>query len=640
VLPALLVGLVGLLATLQYQWLGKVSEAEREQLRRSLTQRAREFADDFDLEISRAYETLQLNSGRDVAVFSAGFDKWSETARFPQMIRGVYLAELRDGACLLRRYDRGTRGFSDSPTAPWPAHLEPMLQQVVGRVRKDGPPAPVKTQIIAITLTPVFPDVPALVIPLPSRSVATLHATPADARSLTSKAGIDLRGSFLVIDLDGEYLRRTVVPALAVRHFPERTSDPYRVAILSAAGDPIFERGFAPGRTIDPDRADASASFFTLRPDVARDFASNAATFTLRATPPPGTASGLGAALESSRVSVVVQQRSPDTLDFSSDSRSRAGVVPQPGQFLRIVRPGAWRVVLQHESGSLDVAVMQARRRNLALSFGILAILAVGIGLIVLNARRSEQLAARQMDFVASVTHELRTPLAVIRSAAQNLSAGVVSDPAQAKRYGDLVEAEGQRLTETIEQVLEYAGLAGNRRPRSARPLDVTELVAGVVESLRPAIEAEGIAISVETTTGGRNGPMVVGDEAALGRVLHNLLTNAIKHGADGRWVGVSVAEATNRGRPEVRITVSDRGRGISSAELAHIFEPFYRGQHTADRQIHGNGIGLSLVQRIVESHGGRVGVMSAVGKGASFTVHLPVEESAAGPEPAVEPRA
>src|SRR4029079_7870929 len=123
----------------------------------------------------------------------------------------------------------------------------------------------------------------------------------------------------------------------------------------------------------------------------------------------------------------------------------------------------SWRILLQHADGSLDAAVAHARLRNLYLSFGILATLMISVGLILFNARRSERLAAQQMDFVATVSHELRTPLAVIRSAAQNLAAGVVPDPAQARQYGDLIETEGRRLTDMVEQVLEYAGLSDHR---------------------------------------------------------------------------------------------------------------------------------------------------------------------------------
>ena len=143
--------------------------------------------------------------------------------------------------------------------------------------------------------------------------------------------------------------------------------------------------------------------------------------------------------------------------------------------------------------GSLDVAVAQGRRRNLWLSFGILSVLVAAVGLILFNARRSERLAAQQMDFVATVSHELRTPLAVIRSAAQNLSAGVVPDPAQARQYGDLIETEGRRLTDMVEQVLEYAGLSGPSAARRARPVEVGGLVRDVLAASHAAVRHRGI---------------------------------------------------------------------------------------------------------------------------------------------------
>jgi signal transduction histidine kinase len=233
--------------------------------------------------------------------------------------------------------------------------------------------------------------------------------------------------------------------------------------------------------------------------------------------------------------------------------------------FLKVTpRPtSVWRLVLQHAAGSLDAAVEHARRRNLWLSFSILGVLAAGVGLIVVNAQRSQRLAAQQMDFVATVSHELRTPLTVIRSAAQNLSAGVVHDESQTRRYGDLIETEGRRLTEMVEQVLEYAGLSGNRQLPLARALDPGDLVKDVVQSCESLFEPERIDPIVDVE---RNLPLVLADEGAIRRALHNLLTNALKYGADGRWIGLTVRRAGSRSKPEVQIAVSDRGR----AEVQH----------------------------------------------------------------------
>jgi signal transduction histidine kinase len=288
---------------------------------------------------------------------------------------------------------------------------------------------------------------------------------------------------------------------------------------------------------------------------------------------------------------------------------------------------GGWQIVLQHAAGSLDVAVAQARRRNLALSFGILTVLAAGVMLVVVNARRTKQLAARQMDFVATVTHELRTPLAVIRSAAQNLSAGVVAEPERAKTYGDLIDKEGRRLTDMVEQVLAYAGLEGGHAPRMTQRVDLSHLVNDVLDACQPLCTDAGIIVEFDTEAAA-GAPAVMGDEAGLRLVIQNLMGNAVKHGADGRWIGVSVAATTRHGRPEACVTVADRGRGIEADELAHVFDPFYRGRRALDDQVRGNGLGLSLVKRITEAHRGRVAVESSPGGGATFTITLPAADA------------
>src|SRR5262249_7918466 len=128
------------------------------------------------------------------------------------------------------------------------------------------------------------------------------------------------------------------------------------------------------------------------------------------------------------------------------------------------------------------------RRRNLFISFGILALLGASVALMMLSARRARRLAEQQMDFVASISHELRTPLAVIDSAAYNLDKGVVRDPRQIKGYGALIRKETGRLTEMVEQVLEFAGVQSGRRRYDLQPASIGQVIDDVLASSRPLL--------------------------------------------------------------------------------------------------------------------------------------------------------
>ncbi len=239
------------------------------------------------------------------------------------------------------------------------------------------------------------------------------------------------------------------------------------------------------------------------------------------------------------------------------------------------------------------------------------------MALLVLSTRRAQELARQQMEFVAAVSHELRTPLAVIRSAGENLADGVVHDEQQVRKYGDLVRNEGRRLTEMVEQILEFAGIQSGQLGFALRPVQIASLLHDVVESSRALMD--DAAISVEFAIA-EHLPPVLGDEAALRRVFQNLVSNAIKYGRTGRWLGIRARQV---GR-EIRVTVSDRGIGIQPSAQPRIFEPFYRAPDVVAAQIQGAGLGLSLVKRIVEAHGGRIAVSSAPGSGSEFTVMLP----------------
>ena len=260
-----------------------------------------------------------------------------------------------------------------------------------------------------------------------------------------------------------------------------------------------------------------------------------------------------------------------------------------------------WRLLVGHRAGSLEAAVGQARRRNLALSFGILVLMGISVGLIVIAARRAQRLARQQLEFVAGVSHELRTPVAVIGSAADNLAHGVVQDAARIKQYGATIGTEARRLGETVERVLEFAGIQSGvvRQPTVIAP------VALVEQALAASTPLVNEAQATIETSYGPDVPDINGDPAALRAVVQNLIANAVKYGGDHAWVHVSVSNGAAKRRGEVLIRVEDRGIGIPAAEQARIFEPFFRGADALARHIHGNGLGLSIVKRVVEAHGG-----------------------------------
>ncbi len=281
---------------------------------------------------------------------------------------------------------------------------------------------------------------------------------------------------------------------------------------------------------------------------------------------------------------------------------------------------GRWTLRLEQNSGGLDRIVEQARWRNLAVSFSLLLLMLATVFALFRISRRAEELALMQMNFVAGVSHELRTPLTVIRTAAFNLRGRLAAKPEQVEKYGKLIQEESEKLGAMVEQVLRFASANTGLVIRQKEPASVAHLLE---EGLRgSSLALRGNEIEVEKDID-PNLPPVQVDEQAMRHALQNLIENALKYGTDStNWIGVS-ARAAAPGQVEIR--VSDRGAGIPEKERARIFEPFFRGERALSDQIHGTGLGLNLVKRIVEAHDGTIRVESELGQGSSFVVTLPV---------------
>jgi signal transduction histidine kinase len=641
---AAMFGLIVLLATLQYRWLGQISAAERDRMRATLNTRATGFAHDFDRELTRAYLLFQADgpgeAANAAARLGARYDRWQATARFPRMIGAVYAVSLKpDGEPSVQRFNPATR-FVEPAELPEP--LRPVQAQMAQLHTPAAPDAPAVRTMPSVVLDAI----PAIVV----------H-TPMILLAHDSAAGMALaaRLSFTILVLDRDYVVRDMLPALAAQHF-RGTDDgfDYQLAVVRPEGKELLYRSAGDFAPSPEGPSDAAVDLFAVR---LQEFSALAAevrrfvTFSAAVPHAEGAPAG-GRSAVVRRETIAVAPDAPGDRLVARDPQVSVFVQqgltpPQKGALTagffaasagRTIGTPKWRLLVTHPAGSLEAAVQTARRRNVLVSTGILALLGASMGLLVLSTRRAQRLAAQQMEFVAAVSHELRTPLAVIRSAGENLADGVVRDDEQVRTYGDLVRHEGRRLTEMVEQILEFAGIQSGQRGFALRPVAPGPLLEEVVGASRALAGQAGIALEIDAPA---SMPPLLGDEAALRRVLQNLVSNAIKYGAGGGWVGLR-ADADGR---EVRITVSDRGMGIPAAEQPRIFEPFYRAPDVIAAQIHGAGLGLSLVKRIVEAHGGRIAVRSEPGRGSDFVVTLPAANEepirAAGdgePRPAARP--
>ena len=422
---------------------------------------------------------------------------------------------------------------------------------------------------------------------------------------------------YTVIRLDTAFVREEFLPALIERHFKQGTGDEYRVAVVSRRD---------PARVIYADnvddvkdlvaRHDAEADMFGLRPDQFQLI--RQAERSLR---------GPGAARRRSTPQPVLQHGRA-----ASAPGRRGGKRGRPSGDLSKALDGLlrWKLVARHRAGSLEAAVGAARTRNTALSFGVLLLMAATVGVLARTARRAERLARQQIEFVAAVSHELRTPVSVIGAAAENLADGLVVDPARVKQYGTRIQTESRRLGDTVERVLLYAGIEAGHAVGHRMPVPVGTLVGDAVAASSDTIAESGVTVEVNVPDGL---PPVLVD--APGAALVPGQPDRQRRQVRRHRPGGSASRrrrAPGRKGPEVRIAVTDKGLGISSADLPHIFEPFYRGAEALSRQIHGNGLGLSIVKGIVEAHGGHVTVHSTHGAGSTFVLHLPAYQGEGSP--------
>jgi signal transduction histidine kinase len=283
----------------------------------------------------------------------------------------------------------------------------------------------------------------------------------------------------------------------------------------------------------------------------------------------------------------------------------------------------------------------QHRQRTLltgALLLGVALVAAVGLFAAWRSFQKQLRLNEMKSNFVSSVSHELRAPIASVRLLAESLERGKISEPAKQNEYFRFIGQECRRLSALIENVLDFSRIEQGRKQYEFEPTDLSALVEQTVKLMQPYAEERGVRLQSEVRS---QRSEIELDGRAIQQALVNLIDNAIKHSPKDAVVTVTLetrntqcgvrsgdAGTCNLQPSTFNLSVSDSGPGIPASEHEKIFKRFYRLGSELRRETQGVGIGLSIVKHVVEAHSGRVRVESEVGKGSRFTIELPIMKS------------
>jgi two-component system sensor histidine kinase SenX3 len=333
----------------------------------------------------------------------------------------------------------------------------------------------------------------------------------------------------------------------------------------------------------------------------------------------------------------VVSSAVPDGIDQVLDALESAGVVLDHSNNVVKASPGALAFGLVYNGAlvhpELVKMIDKVRRKGVPLAeelhlsrgpFGeasiylFVRVARLGARYILLLAddrTESYRLDEVRRDFVANISHELKTPIGAVSLLAEALTEAA-KDPDQVKKFAKRLTKESERLTRITQEIIELSKLQAADALTKPELVDVDHVVALAIDQNRVAADASRINL----VSGGDAGAEVYGDEPLLAVALHNLVANAIQYSPKGSRIGVGVSNADG----VVEIAVTDQGIGIPEEDLDRVFERFYRIDPARSRHTGGSGLGLSIVKHVAQNHGGDVRVWSQAGSGSTFTIRLP----------------
>jgi signal transduction histidine kinase len=605
--------LVVMVAVLQYRWTKQLIEATASDMGNSLRPLTIGWHLDFYGELSAICVALQV--GPDSGAHDGWSDylqrytEWSrqDAASYspdtsnanPDLVEDVFIWETSDNRPKLRRLIPGEQKIVLSET---PARLE----QLLDRLQKSSATLPqalrawqqpgaswqkpsTKLRTLSSLGLPRWSgamigwqfdeNIPAVVHPL------LHHVRPLDSQSRVRDGGVD----WIVVVLNRNTIQYRIIPNLMKRYFAGSQGLEYKLAIVEDgkvrhiiySSDSDFPSG-------DAADLDSQLNIF-------------------------GPSPGLGEVHD-----WHIAKNYP-----VGRGNSFSGLVWFP-----VIQYGdqdaPWMLLLQHRTTPLQAIAGDIWRRNILTGGVVLLLLTIDMCLIVVASRRAHNLARLQLNFVASVSHELLTPLSAIYCTGQNAQDGLLQRTSEVIEHGSIITSQSRQLIELVKDILLFASTNGSPNRYVLRPISVNEIVDSVRRDVAVLIEDGGFTLEEQLEP---YLPHVMGDLRAITHCLQNLITNAMKYSGQSRWIAISASlHPSGTNDEEVRISVHDHGVGIPESDLQHIFEPFYRGKKSVDAQIHGTGLGLAVAKRIAEAMGGKLSVKSPDGIGSRFTLHLMVD--------------
>jgi signal transduction histidine kinase len=289
-----------------------------------------------------------------------------------------------------------------------------------------------------------------------------------------------------------------------------------------------------------------------------------------------------------------------------------------------------WILQARHTGATIEALANRQFQRGVGLMALVMICLLFGTVMTVRAANREARAAAMQSAFIANVSHEMKTPLSLIRMFSETLQMGRISDPGRLNDYYEMLHRESRKLTSLIENVLEFGRMEAGRKQYRMVPGSVTDVVEQALRSYELQLRDGGFEWKMEAEAGL---PFINLDADALSQAVSNLVENAMKYSGDRKKVDVAVV----RKGVEIAIEVRDSGIGIPRSEQHRIFDRFYRASSPLVHNTKGSGLGLAIARHIVEAHGGRITVESAPGEGSCFAILLPAPPPLAVESPGVE---